>query len=95
MAIDDILDLSWRSKLADRGRRRRAHRALGITITIIAVPGGHPVSVWDLGWLAAPITVVWIVGMQVSVNLLDGADGVAVGSSPSLRVSVCSPRSTA
>ncbi len=30
-------------------------------------------------WLAAPVTVVWLVGMQVSVNLLDGADGVAAG----------------
>ena len=29
--------------------------------------------------LAAPVTVVWLVGMQVSVNLLDGADGVAAG----------------
>jgi UDP-GlcNAc:undecaprenyl-phosphate GlcNAc-1-phosphate transferase len=30
-------------------------------------------------WLSAPVTVVWLVGMQVSVNLLDGADGVAAG----------------
>jgi UDP-GlcNAc:undecaprenyl-phosphate/decaprenyl-phosphate GlcNAc-1-phosphate transferase len=79
MAIDDILDLSWQSKLLIEVGVGVLTAALGITITIIAVPGGHPVSVWDLGWLAAPITVVWIVGMQVSVNLLDGADGVAAG----------------
>jgi UDP-GlcNAc:undecaprenyl-phosphate GlcNAc-1-phosphate transferase len=30
-------------------------------------------------WLSAPVTVVWLVGMQISVNLLDGADGVAAG----------------
>ena len=53
--------------------------SLGITITTIAIPGGHTPSVWELGLLAAPVTVVWLVGMQVSVNLLDGADGVAAG----------------
>ena len=51
---------------------------LGIAITSIAIPGAHT-SVWELGLLAAPVTVVWLVGMQVSVNLLDGADGVAAG----------------
>ena len=32
-----------------------------------------------LGLLIAPMTVVWVLGMQVSINLLDGADGVAAG----------------
>jgi UDP-GlcNAc:undecaprenyl-phosphate GlcNAc-1-phosphate transferase len=79
MAIDDILDLSWRSKLAIEVGIGIVTVLLGITITSIAVPGSHSTSVWDLMWLAAPITVVWLVGMQVSVNLLDGADGVAAG----------------
>jgi UDP-GlcNAc:undecaprenyl-phosphate GlcNAc-1-phosphate transferase len=79
MAIDDILDLSWRSKLAIEIGVGVMTVLLGITITSIAVPGGHATSVWDLMWLSAPITVVWLVGMQVSVNLLDGADGVAAG----------------
>jgi UDP-GlcNAc:undecaprenyl-phosphate/decaprenyl-phosphate GlcNAc-1-phosphate transferase len=79
MAIDDILDLSWRSKLAIEVGVGVLTAVLGITITFIAVPGVHSTSVWNLAWLAAPITVVWLVGMQVSVNLLDGADGVAAG----------------
>ena len=79
MAIDDILDLSWRSKLAIEIGVGVLTVLLGITITSIAIPGGHSTSVWDLMWLAAPVTVVWLVGMQVSVNLLDGADGVAAG----------------
>src|SRR5207302_7348928 len=36
-------------------------------------------TVWQLGLLATPVTIVWVVGMQVSVNLLDGSDGVAAG----------------
>lgn len=81
MAIDDILDLSWRSKLAIEVGVGILAVLLGITITFLAVPGAgvHSASILDLGWLIAPVTVVWLVGMQVSVNLLDGADGVAAG----------------
>jgi UDP-GlcNAc:undecaprenyl-phosphate/decaprenyl-phosphate GlcNAc-1-phosphate transferase len=63
MAIDDILDLSWRSKLAIEIGVGVMTVLLGITITSIAVPGGHATSVWDLMWLSAPITVVWMVRM--------------------------------
>ena len=79
MAIDDILDLSWRSKLGIEVGVGVLAVLFGITITTIAIPGAHSPSVIDLVWLSAPVTVVWLVGMQVSVNLLDGADGVAAG----------------
>ncbi len=79
MAVDDVLDLSWRSKLGIEVGVGVLAVLLGITITTIAVPGAHSPSVIDLLWLSAPVTVVWLVGMQVSVNLLDGADGVAAG----------------
>jgi UDP-GlcNAc:undecaprenyl-phosphate GlcNAc-1-phosphate transferase len=79
MAIDDILDLNWLSKLAIEVGVGVLAVVFGITITNIAIPGAHAASVWELGMLAAPVTVVWLVGMQVSVNLLDGADGVAAG----------------
>lgn len=36
---------------------------------------------WDLGWLAIPVTVLWIVGITNSVNLIDGLDGLANGVS--------------
>ena len=35
----------------------------------------------DLGWLAGPVTVVWIVMMTNAVNFIDGLDGLAVGVS--------------
>jgi UDP-GlcNAc:undecaprenyl-phosphate GlcNAc-1-phosphate transferase len=78
MAIDDILDLNWLSKLGIEVGVGVLAVVLGITITSIAIPGAHT-SLWELGLLTAPVTVVWLVGMQVSVNLLDGADGVAAG----------------
>lgn len=36
---------------------------------------------WELGWLAIPITVFWIVGITNAVNLIDGLDGLACGVS--------------
>ena len=37
--------------------------------------------VWQLGWLAYPVTVVWIVAITNAVNLIDGLDGLADGVS--------------
>jgi len=38
-----------------------------------------PLQVHDLGLLVLPVTVFWILGMQNTVNLLDGVDGLAAG----------------
>lgn len=79
MAFDDIFDLTWRSKLVIEVGAGLLVALLGMTITFVAIPGGHSASVLELGWLAVPVTIAWVLGMQVSVNLLDGADGVAAG----------------
>jgi UDP-GlcNAc:undecaprenyl-phosphate GlcNAc-1-phosphate transferase len=47
-----------------------------IEIKFVSLPGGHVIQ---LGWLMAPVTIFWLVGMQNTVNLLDGADGLAAG----------------
>ncbi len=36
---------------------------------------------WELGILAIPVTVIWIVAVTNSVNLIDGLDGLACGVS--------------
>ena len=79
MALDDIFDLSWKAKLTIEVGAGVLVAISGVLITFIAVPGLGSTSVWQLGWLAAPITIAWITGMEVSVNFLDGADGVAAG----------------
>lgn len=40
-----------------------------------------PVESFDLGLLAGPFTVLWIVTMTNAVNFIDGLDGLAVGVS--------------
>jgi UDP-GlcNAc:undecaprenyl-phosphate GlcNAc-1-phosphate transferase len=47
-----------------------------ISIRSINLGAGH---VLQLGLLALPITVIWLVGMQNTMNLLDGVDGLAGG----------------
>lgn len=75
MAIDDVLNLPPWTKLTVEVAGGMLVAALGITITFVALPG-HRI---DLLWLAAPVTVIWVAGMQISINLLDGSDGVAAG----------------
>jgi UDP-GlcNAc:undecaprenyl-phosphate GlcNAc-1-phosphate transferase len=79
MLVDDILDLPWNAKLAIELGAGVLVAALGITINFFAVPGGHGPSLVELGWLAGPITAIFVLGMEVSINLLDGSDGVAAG----------------
>ncbi len=45
-------------------------------ITYFGAAGGH---IFQLGLLAAPVSVFWLLGMQNTVNFLDGADGLAAG----------------
>jgi len=45
-------------------------------ITFVSLPGGHIVQ---LGLLAVPVSLFWMLGMQNTVNLLDGVDGLAAG----------------
>lgn len=45
-------------------------------ITFLSLPG---VGIIQLGLLAVPVSLFWILGMQNTVNLLDGVDGLAAG----------------
>ena len=43
--------------------------------------GSSLYSYWDLGILAYPITIIWIVAITNAVNFIDGLDGLACGVS--------------
>ena len=45
-------------------------------IEFVGLPGGHLVH---LGLLITPISLFWLLGMQNTVNFLDGVDGLAAG----------------
>ncbi len=49
--------------------------SMGVRIDHVTLLGvTHP-----LGWLGAPLTIVWIVGLTNAFNLMDGLDGLATG----------------
>ena len=57
----------------------------GFQITVLSNPFG---PVIHLGWLSMPVSVLWIVGLTNAVNLLDGIDGLAVGVTGCLALSL-------
>ena len=54
----------------------------GTVVRVVSNPNVFSTDPWlELGVMAVPITVLWIVGITNSVNLIDGLDGLAVGVS--------------
>ncbi len=54
----------------------------GVVVNALSNPNVFSSNVyWSLGWLSIPVTVLWIVGITNSVNLIDGLDGLANGVS--------------
>ena len=58
----------------------------GIRITFMTSLFG--VNPMDLGWLALPLTLGWIVGLTNAINLMDGLDGLAAGVSGIAAISI-------
>jgi len=55
----------------------------GFVIRYFGLPGSGgygSTTVVDLGWFAIPVSLFWLLGMQNTVNFLDGVDGLAAGS---------------
>jgi UDP-GlcNAc:undecaprenyl-phosphate GlcNAc-1-phosphate transferase len=52
----------------------------GFVVPFVGLPGlGGPTNVVQLGWVGIPISIFWLLGMQNTVNFLDGVDGLAAG----------------
>ncbi len=77
LIIDDKRGMRPVVKLAIQvGLALLAVLVFGDQIKFFSLPGGRIVQ---LGLLIAPVSVFWLVGMQNTVNFLDGADGLAAG----------------
>jgi UDP-GlcNAc:undecaprenyl-phosphate/decaprenyl-phosphate GlcNAc-1-phosphate transferase len=77
LAIDDRWPMHPLVKLGVQiGLALIAVVIFNVQIRWFSLPGGHLVY---LMLLEAPVSVFWLVGMQNTVNFLDGADGLAAG----------------
>ena len=73
---DDIRRLNALPKLVVQVVAALICYGFGFRISGVDLPFLDP---FQLGWLALPITVLWIVGVVNAVNLIDGLDGLAGG----------------
>ena len=75
--LDDRYQMPATMKLtAEVALALLAMLAFGYAITYLTLPAG---GVIHIGLLALPLTLLWLLGMQNTVNLLDGVDGLAAG----------------
>lgn len=75
-AADDMRPVRAVHKLLAQGVVAAGLYFAGFRITELSVPFGAPLA---LGWLALPVSVLWIVALTNAVNLLDGIDGLVAG----------------
>ncbi len=81
-AIDDIVSLKWWIKLLGQVLAAVVAVMHDVVITVLSNPNVlSETQHLLLGWLAIPITVLWIVAVTNAVNLIDGLDGLSVGVS--------------
>lgn len=81
-AIDDIVSLRAWTKFLIQILAAVIAVLHGVVIHVVMNPNVFSEQeAIVLGWLAVPITILWIVGITNSVNLIDGLDGLAVGVS--------------
>lgn len=78
--IDDIVALSAKVKLVGQIAAAVVVVLYGVKIETVGLVF-ESLGFWNLGFLSIPITIIWIVGVTNSVNLIDGLDGLACGVS--------------
>jgi len=73
---DDVRELSCYEKIAIQIFGALLAIFFGFQVQSIAIPF---LGSFELGVLAIPLSVLWIVGLVNAMNLIDGLDGLAVG----------------
>lgn len=80
--VDDITPLPAMFKFVVQIVAAAIPAMNGVVIQAISNPNVFSDNLyWVLGWLSIPVTVIWIVAITNSVNLIDGLDGLANGVS--------------
>lgn len=78
--MDDTRGLSPRLKLAGQIAAAAAVIPFGLEVEFLTNPFSNEMPI-ALGYLSIPVTVLWIVSVTNAVNLIDGLDGLAGGTS--------------
>jgi UDP-GlcNAc:undecaprenyl-phosphate GlcNAc-1-phosphate transferase len=73
--IDDVRTLPVWPRLTVQVAAAGLVMASGLLIERITISG----ETWQLGLLAWPVTLIWIVGLTNAFNFIDGIDGLAAG----------------
>lgn len=76
--VDDIMELPPGIKLLGQFTAAAVAVSWGARITWVTDPFGGMIH---LGWLAIPLTMLWIVALTNVINIIDGLDGLAAGVS--------------
>lgn len=74
--VDDVRGLSPLAKVLAQAAGGLLLYAAGYRVETIGLPWG---GTFELGLLALPVTLGWVVGMSNAFNLIDGLDGLAAG----------------
>lgn len=73
---DDVTNKAFLVKLATQLLAVAVALSAGIVIDVISLPFVGDVP---LGWLAYPVSFLWILGLTNAFNFMDGLDGLAAG----------------
>jgi UDP-GlcNAc:undecaprenyl-phosphate/decaprenyl-phosphate GlcNAc-1-phosphate transferase len=75
---DDIYQLSAKTKLLAQILAGLLVVMSGLLIEIINIPF---VGIYEIGYFSYPLTIFWIIAITNAINLIDGLDGLAAGTS--------------
>jgi UDP-GlcNAc:undecaprenyl-phosphate/decaprenyl-phosphate GlcNAc-1-phosphate transferase len=76
--LDDKFALSPKLKLLGQLLAAGIVVYSGLTIEFLYIPFFDRI---DIGFLAIPMTILWVIGITNAINLIDGLDGLAAGIS--------------
>jgi UDP-GlcNAc:undecaprenyl-phosphate/decaprenyl-phosphate GlcNAc-1-phosphate transferase len=82
---DDLKTLSAKTKLITQTLAAVIVISSGLLIEVVHIP---LMGTFNIGFLSLPLTLLWIVGITNSINLIDGLDGLATGVSSIILITI-------